>query len=340
MYAITSTKKSASRQNFRKRRHACYPSERNRKYNVGVPISTRRHFLYSSAFAAFSARLAAVPLSRIQLGVTTDEIDDDVVTAAKFLRGFGLHYAEVRNIWGLYNTAQPVDKVKEAKRIFDDNEIKTSILGTGFFKIPLPPDTAEGRGILDNQWALLDSAMERAKIFGTDKIRVFAFTYGKGETPDQRKYDRIYELVREAARRAKARNFRLALENVGKSYVSTGAESANILKAVRDENFGLTWDPNNAGLSGEHAFPEGYGKLDPARIFHVHLRDYRHTPDGKGEWCAVGEGEMDNLGQIRALLHSGYKGTFTLETHWQSPEGKQYATRTSLTALLKVFDQA
>jgi sugar phosphate isomerase/epimerase len=193
--------------------------------------------------------------------------------------------------------------------------------------------------VLDEQWALLDGAMQRAKIMGTDKIRVFAFTYGKGESAGAETYPRIYELVREAARRAKARGFRLALENVGGSYVSTGAESAQLLKAVPDTTLGLAWDPNNAGASGERAFPDGYRLLDPARIIHVHLRDYRHTPDGKVEWCAVGEGEFDNLGQLRALLKAGYKGTLSLETHYKSPKGKAYASRTSLTALLKVIQQ-
>ena len=62
--------------------------------------------------------------------------------------------------------------------------------------------------------------------------------------------------------------------------------------------------------------------------------------DGKEEWCAVGDGEMDNLSQIRALLKSGYKEYFTLETHYKHPLGKAHATRTSLTALLKVFAAA
>src|SRR5262249_42742591 len=152
--------------------------------------------------------------------------------------------------------------------------------------------------------------------------------------PDPAVYPRIYELVKEAAHRAKERGFRLALENVGSSYVSTGAEAADILKAVKHDNFGLTWDPNNAGASGEQAYPDGYKKLDPARIFHVHLRDYKHV-NGKVEWCAVGDGEMDNLSQIRSLLKSGYKGTFTLETHYRSPQGKAHASRTSITGLLK-----
>jgi sugar phosphate isomerase/epimerase len=69
------------------------------------------------------------------------------------------------------------------------------------------------------------------------------------------------------------------------------------------------------------------------------LRDYRHLPSGKVEWTAVGEGEFDNLGQIRALRKDGYKETFTLETHWRSPKGKAYATATSLKALLQVVDR-
>jgi L-ribulose-5-phosphate 3-epimerase len=47
---------------------------------------------------------------------------------------------------------------------------------------------------------------------------------------------------------------------------------------------------------------------------------------------------MDNLGQIRALLKDGYKGSFTLETHWKDPKGKMYSTETSLAALLKVIE--
>ncbi len=300
---------------------------------------TRRQILAAPVLLSLHRRLPAANLSQIRLGVTTDEIDDDVLTAIRFLRRFGLSYAEVRNIWGKYNTVQPVEKVREAQALFQEHGIKVSILGTAFFKIALPADTPEGRQVLDREWKLLDGAMERAKIFGTDKIRVFAFTHKEGGPPDKNDLPRIYELVREAARRAKARSFRLALENVGGSYVSTGTQAAELLKAVPDQALGLTWDPNNAGASGERSFPDGYRLLDPARIFHVHLRDYRHRPDGKVEWAAVGEGEFDNLGQLRALLKAGYKETFTLETHYRSPLGKAHASETSLKGLLQVIEK-
>lgn len=297
---------------------------------------TRRELLAGSASALLARRLRALPLSEIKLGITTDEIDDDVLIAAKFLGQYGLKWAEVRNIWGKYNTEQPMDRVREARAILDGYGIKVSIEGTGFFKVTLPPETPEGQKRLDEQWALLDSSLERAKAFGTQKLRVFTFMLGRGEAPSDKSYARIYELTREAARRAKG--FQLAIENIGGGHVWSGAQAGELLKRVKEDNVGFTWDPNNAAESGEQSFPDGYRKLDPARIFHVHLRDYKHQ-DGKVVWTAVGEGEFDNLGQIRALLKDGYKGTFTLETHWHDPKGKMYSTETSLKALLKVIER-
>ena len=155
---------------------------------------TRRQILAASALLPVCC-LRAATLSQVRLGVTTDEIDDDVLTAIRFLRRFGLSYAEVRNIWGKYNTVQPIEKVREAQELFQEHGLKVSVLGTGFFKIPLPPDTPEGRRVLDSEWKLLDGAMERAKMLGTDKIRVFAFTHKEGEQPDKNDLPRIETLI-------------------------------------------------------------------------------------------------------------------------------------------------
>ena len=302
-------------------------------------VLSRRQLLLSSTLAPLAHSLSALELSKIRLGVTTDEIDEDALTAVKFLREFNLGWAEVRNVWGKYNTEQPVEKIQELRKIFDENRIKLSILGTGFFKVPFPPETPEGNKALDAQWLLLDRAMERAKIMGTDQLRVFGFTYKNGEMPDKANYPRIYELLGQASKIAKAKGIRLAMENVNTSYVWSSKETADVLKHVKNDNFGLTWDPNNAAETHEKSYPEGYKRLDAARIFHVHLRDFKTMPDGKVVWCAVGDGEMDNVGQIRSLLKDGYKGAFTLETHYRSPQGKAHASRTSLTALLKVIEQ-
>jgi L-ribulose-5-phosphate 3-epimerase len=306
---------------------------------------TRREALATSALALFARRLSALPLADIKLGITSDEIDDDVQAAAKFLADNNLKWAEVRNIWRRYNTEQPVERVREARSIFDEHGVKVSIEGTGFFKVKLPPETPEGQKQLDDQWALLDRSMERAKIFGTNKLRIFTFMLAPGETPTEKSYGRIDELLREAARRAKPGGFLLSVENIGGGYVGTGAQAGELLKRVKEENVGITWDPNNAGQEGEKSFPDGYRKLDPARIFHVHLRDYVHQPDGKVVWAAVGTGEFDNVAQIRAMRKDGYNGTFTLETHWRDPKYKgdphvaRFSTETSLKGMLQVIEK-
>ena len=126
---------------------------------------SRREWLGGAGLALLAGRLRALPLSQIKLGVTTDEIDDDVSAAVKFLRQYGLSWAEVRNIWGKYNTEQPMEKIREARGIFDQQGIKVSIDDTPFFRIPLPPESPEGQRILDEQWALLNRSLERAKAF-------------------------------------------------------------------------------------------------------------------------------------------------------------------------------
>lgn len=308
---------------------------------IGVmTLHSRRELLAGSALALLAGRLRAMPLADMKLGITTDEIHDDVTIAAKFLAEHGLKWAEVRNIWGKYNTEQPIEKVSEAKGILDEHGIKVSIEGTGFFKIALPPDGPVGQARLDKEWGLLDRSFARAKAFNTNKLRIFTFMLGRGETPTPKGYERIYELSREAARRAKKAGMLLAVETIGGGWVANGEQAGQLLKQVKEDSFGITWDPNNAAQSGETPFPDGYRKMDPARIFHVHLRDYKHE-NGKVVWAAVGQGEFDNVPQIRALIKDGYKGTYTLETHWRDPNDKtpMHATEISLAGLLKQIEK-
>jgi sugar phosphate isomerase/epimerase len=302
---------------------------------------TRRHFLSAAAAAASISLLRAIERSDFRLAVTTDEIDEDLLEAVRFLGRFHISYAEIRNLGGKYNTAQPVEVIRQARKLLDEHRIQTCILDTGFFKVPLPPENAAGQEKLDAQWALLDAAMERAEILGADRIRTFAFTHGRDETPDPKHYPRIFELVGEASRRARKRGLLLALENVGGSYVATAEHSARLLKAVSDESLGLTWDPNNSAGSGDpRPYPDGYKMLDPARIFHVHFRDYRRLPGGKTEWCGVGEGEFDHAGQLRALQNDGYKGAISLETHYTIDGNKAKASEASLKGLLAVIEKS
>ena len=290
---------------------------------------------------SLAARPAVAGSAKVRLAVTTDEIDDDLAVAIEFLKRHGLRHCEIRGLWGKYNTSQPLDRIREARSMLDDAGIELAVLDTGFFKVPLPDaNSAEGAKALEKQWALLDRAFERATVFGTRLIRTFAFTHKRDETPSPGAYPRIYELVNESARRAHEAGFQLAVENVGRSYVATAAHSAALLKAVRSPALGLTWDPNNSAQSGDpEPFPAGYRALDISRIWHVHLRDYRRTSDGSVEWCGVGDGEFDHVGQMKALIQDGYEGIFSLETHYTIDGSKSAASEYSLKGLLRAAER-
>ena len=276
-----------------------------------------------------------------RLAVTTDEIDDDLAVALDFLRRRELRYCEIRRLWGRYNTSLPLNRIREARTMLDDVGIRLAILDTSFFKVPLPaPDSLEGSGKLRAQWDLLDRAFERADVFGTRLIRTFAFTYKRDEGPDPTAYRRIYDLVAESAARARSAGFLLAVENVAGSYVATAAQSADLLQAVQSPALGLTWDPNNSARAGDpEPFPHGYESLEAGRIWHVHVRDYRRSVDGEFEWCGVGDGEFDHVGQLRALLQDGYEGVVSLETHYQLNGSKAEASAHSLKGLLRAVKQ-
>ena len=299
--------------------------------------TSRRAFVSAGVAlpACLTSALANDASSRIRLAVTTDEIDHDLGVAISLLRKHGLKHCEIRKLWGEYNTSLPIEKIRHARTMLDDAGIQLAILDTGFFKVPLPESDSEGGAkALRKQWDLLERAFERAEVFGTRLIRTFAFTYPRDGRPDPAAYPRIFELVEESAERAKRAGFRLAVENVAWSYVETAAHCAQLQAKVRSPALGLTWDPNNSAQAGEEPFPAGYESLDSARIFHVHFRDYRRTEAGEFEWCGVGDGEFDHVGQLRALLDDGYDGVVSLETHYTIGGSKAAASEHSLKGLL------
>ena len=115
----------------------------------------------------------------------------------------------------------------------------------------------------------------------------------------------------------------IGLENEHACNIATGAETARLLAALDHPNLKVVWDPANAVVSGEKAFPEGYGKLPVSRIQHVHAKDC--TMDGHQPlWCPLGDGVVGWRGQVDALVRDGYRGWLSLETHWPGPGGDKH----------------
>ena len=158
--------------------------------------------------------------------------------------------------------------------------------------------------------------MELAKVLKTDKIRVFSFW--RIEKPAQ-VFDLVVSDLRRALEKAKKQKITLVLENEHDCNIATAAESVKLLAAVQDPYLGLNWDPGNAYAAGEKPYPDGYNLLPKNRILHMHVKDAKRNPaTGKSDWAAMGKGDIDYVGQFKALMRDGYSHAVSLETHWRN----------------------
>lgn len=308
----------------------------------------RREFIASAMAAGMMSTMPrAAEVKRFQLGVITDEVSQDFEHALLWTKGFGLQWVELRFLWNKYVIDLPADDVKRAKDLLAKHQIKVSVIDSPYFKTLLPGtqskfDTGKGDPLQSDfgaQKGILEKAMQRAKDFGTDKIRIFAFL--RVDQP-MSVFDRVAKELEGTAAMAQREGIRLLLENEFSCNVATGAESAAMLRVVKSLALGLNWDPGNAYAAGETPFPDGYEPLDKKRIWHMHLKDAAPNPKGaEAIWEPIGAGKIDYVGQFRALIKDGYGGTMSLETHYlNAAKDKEASSRESMEGLLKVIREA
>src|SRR6516225_5846419 len=278
----------------------------------------------------FMAGLGGMALMRatsasLKLGVINDEITQDLEHALAVARELGLQFVELRAMGDKNLMDLKEDEVREARRLLTKYGLKVSDIASPFMKVDAPGfttkegqrDTFNARFGYKEQPAVLERAMELARVFETDKIRVFSFW--RIEKPEQ-VFDLVVADLRKALEKAKKQNIKLVLENEHDCNIATAAESVKLLAAIQDPYLGLNWDPGNAYAAGEKKpYPDGYNSLPKNRILHMHVKDARRNPEtGKTDWAPMGKGEIDWLGQIRGLMRDGYSQGFSLETHWRN----------------------
>jgi sugar phosphate isomerase/epimerase len=202
---------------------------------------------------------------------------------------------------------------------------------------------AQQRDDLELQMALLRRAAEIARIFGTELVRCFSFWRIEpgppGTGPDPATiWSELLEPFHQAVRAAEQEGIVLVLENDFECNLGGGAETARFIEEIGSPYLRLLWDPGNAQFVGEQAFPDGYD-AGKHLIGHVHLKDASYDPQtGEPRWVPVGSGDVDLLGQLRALKADGYEGVATMENHYVPPGGsKEEGVRESFAGLQRLM---
>jgi L-ribulose-5-phosphate 3-epimerase len=267
---------------------------------------------------------------KIPIGAITDEFTPEIEKALNSMASIGMDRVELRVVWGKNIMDLSTDELDRVKELVAAKKMQVVSIASPLLKCVLPDappidsrfqhDIFASRHTFDDQPRLTEHAFEIARKLGANIVRVFS--YWRTVEPEK-SFDRVVRALSEMADLARKEGLTVGLENEHACNIATAEETARVLEAVDHPNLKVVWDPANAYISGENPFPDGYKRLPPHRIAHVHAKDCRlqgHSP----VWGPLGTQDVDWKGQIAALLEDGYRGCITLETHWGGPHGDKH----------------
>lgn len=290
---------------------------------------TRRHFVRGAAAMGTAMCLpisALASASRFKIGVISDEISQDFDHACYIVaKVYGLHYVELRELWGKNLQQVSEAQVTDAQKILAKYALTVTDIASPLYKVDwpgAPPSPYGSKADLHGaaevtfkkQDDVLRRSIELAKQFNTNKVRCFDFWRIDDVKPFR---GAINDQLRKAAEFSGAHGVLLVLENEFACNTATGREAAATLTGVPTTNLALNWDPGNAVMRGElDAFPNGWNALPKDRIHHCHVKNAVKDPRGKIQWSPVDVGFIDWTAQFRGLKGIGYSNAVNLETHW------------------------
>jgi sugar phosphate isomerase/epimerase len=246
----------------------------------------------------------------MKLAVFTDEVSQDLDTAVALAVRYGCTGVELRSVWNTPVQKLSSDQVKKIRETLEANRLTCCAISSPVFKCDLD-DPAQQKEHLE----FLRHCAHVGKELGTNIIRVFAFWRNKG--PVDEVWERVREQFLPAIPVAEQEGILLGIENEASTYSGTAAEVKRLIEEVNSPVVKSIWDPCNEVYADEGLtpFPDAYELVKPWMV-HVHVKDAvkKPAPDIR----CVGEGDVDWLGQLKALKADGYADYISLETHWRA----------------------
>lgn len=245
-------------------------------------------------------------MSRLALGIVSDEIALDFKEALRYAMQWGVKIFELRSLkTGRVPFVDPPE-ILEVLNLVKNRGVVVSALSPGIFKHPLSKKSELEKELSDT----LPRTIELAKQLNTRLILVFGFERSREGTEGD--YQEAVRLMRRAAGLAESEGMRIAIENEPGFWCDSGKNTAKFIRDVGSKSLGANWDPCNGYGTHERPFPEGYSAIRDF-VFNVHVKD---TQEGALIKCVpVGEGAIDWKGQLKALVKDRIVGHVTIETH-------------------------
>jgi sugar phosphate isomerase/epimerase len=284
----------------------------------------------------------------MKISIVSDEISSDFETAVEMGSEWGIHDFELRG----YGSARVPQFSEYQKQRVDEvcveYQARIVAISPGLFKIPYPgrererfPLEAIDQGLYQH-WRdahsllnyhcreLLPASLEYANRVHARRVVIFSFA--RPNVPQAALPDEVVECLHSAAELAQSAGVELVIEVEAGFRADTGSSTAELIRRVNHPALGVNWDAGNACAAGDLPFPNGYQAVRDY-VRHVHFKDLVHT-DADHYTYAV-HGEIDWLGQIRALAADGYDGFISIEPHMRPKVSSARASYQRLRELIK-----
>ncbi len=286
----------------------------------------------------------------MRLAVITDEVSQDLQKVLELVRKFEVDGIEVRSVWNKGPHELSASDIAQIKKLTADFGMVVCSIASPFLKCDYG-DEAQYHEHLD----ILRRCLDLANELGAPLVRIFTF-WRKPPFPS---WDEIVEKLMPAVQLVEGTNLVLGIENEPSTMATNAHKVVEVLTRLNHPQVKAVWDPGNDIFDPDREvpYPDGYETIKPW-IVHIHLKDGRwNAKEQRFEPLPIGEGEVDYLGQFRALMRDGYQGFLSLETHWrpttqlpedivQMPKGDQFsymgdvATEECLRRLLRLLKEA
>lgn len=231
-----------------------------------------------------------------------DEISQDLTTQVEGLKGLGINYVEMRGVDGDNLIYHSDEKVREIKRVLDENGIQLSALGTPIGKIGIKDD-------FEPHFEELKRAIEIGHKMDCKNIRMFSFYLPEGSKPEQYE-SAVFERMAKFVEYATQNDALLLHENEKGIYGEKATECKKLMDAFYGEHFKGIFDFANFVQCQEDTWA-AY-QLLKQYIAYIHVKDAKKE-DGSVVPAGYGDGNVKKI--LDDLQESGYHGFLSLEPH-------------------------
>jgi sugar phosphate isomerase/epimerase len=240
------------------------------------------------------------------LSAFADEIDPEPQKQIDVLQACGIRHIELRSILKT-NVLDLTDlQVQELKSLLDKHGFKLSAIGSPIGKVvidqPFSPHLQRFR-----------RAVELAKVFGTQNIRIFSYYLTEGgEWDDWRR--EVLDRMWEKCKIAEQAGVRLVHENEHRIYGDSPERVRDLMETVTEQVttpcFGAAYDPANYVFCGYDPW-QGW-ELTKEYTVHFHIKDW-FPGEKHGRLAGEGQGRIADV--MADAVKRGYNGFATLEPH-------------------------